>query len=320
MAPHGYVLLVLAPALGMLGNVFTHIITSRLNRGRSQIKCMAWGFVLGLICVLIFVFAVSFRQKVNLDFLSYIVLDIVAYVSLAYGYFHFVNINIASLRVRILQEIIDSACGLSQEDILERYDARQILDIRIKRFVSSNQLIEKQGFYFTGENRSFLALFWFFEILKFVFLGRGNRLLNAAGQKPMSFGDFVHLLWQNQFIRFLFIGGINTIFGYSTYALLVIVGVDYRLALTIGTILAVLFNYYTNGRFVFLNKGKMVLLKFILLNIIMYIFNQALLIAFVNSGIGKLISQAVIIPIIIVTSFIINKTWVFCKKADAQES
>ena len=97
-------------------------------------------------------------------------------------------------------------------------------------------------------------------------------------------------------------------------------GVDYKIALTISTVLAVLFNYYTNGRFVFLNKGKMVLLKFIFSNIMMYILNQTLLITSVNMGIGKLISQAVIVPIIILVSFIVNKIWVFYKKADFQES
>lgn len=243
MKLQGYELLVLAPIFGMMGNVFAHVIASRFNQGRSQMKCILCGFSFGLIFMLFLPFLVHSRQKINLDFISYLSLDIIAYASLAYGYFHFVNINVASLRIRILQEIADSPKELSEEDILCRYNAKQILDNRIERLISSNQLIEKQGYYFLGKNRTFLILFWFFEILKCVILGRGNRLLNVTGQESMSVGSFISLLWQSQFCRFLFIGVINTIFGYCAYTFLVILGIDYRLALTISTVLAVLFNY-----------------------------------------------------------------------------
>jgi putative flippase GtrA len=256
---------------------------------------------------------VYFSQKNSLDFFAYCLLGCISYVALAYSYFHFVNANIASLRIRILQEIIDSSGGLTEEGVLHCYNAEQILDNRIQRLVNSNQLVEKQGVYYLGPNRTFLKLFWFFEALKFVFLGRGNRLLSVNNQQLMSLGSLARVLWQEQFFRFLCIGVINTVFGYCTYASLVILGVDYKISLTISTTLAVLFNYNTNGRFVFRNSGKKVLLKFILLNVIIYVFNQAFLITLVSFGMGKLVSQAVIIPVIIIITFLINKRWVFFK-------
>jgi len=309
-----YPLLVLVPLFGMLGNVFAHIIISRVNRGRGQIKCLVLGYILGLICGLFLALGAYSRKNVTTDFIAYLFLDFIAYSALSFGYFHFVNINIASLRIRILQEIIDSPQGLSKEAILRSYNAEQILDNRIERLINSNQLIEKQGSYFIGGNRNFLILFWFFETLKLTFIGRGNRLLNVTDNDAVSFGQLISFFWKLQFCRFLLIGAINTIFGYGAYTFLVILGIDYRVALTIATVLAVLFNYYTNGSFVFRNKGRKVLLKFILSNVAMYIFNQALLITFVNLGIGKLISQALIIPVIIIISFVINKKWVFDRR------
>lgn len=308
-----YALLVLAPILGMLINVLVHVIVSRFNQGRSQMKCLISGFIFGLICVVAVSLIAHCKQINNLDFTAYLLSGCIAYSALAYIYFHFININIASLRVRILQEIINSKEGLTQEGILSHYNAEQMLDNRIDRLVASNQLVEKQGIYYLGSNRIFLILFWFFEVLKFIFLGRGNRLLSAVDRQPISFSSLVKVFWKNQFFRFLCIGVVNTIFGYCAYAFLVILGIDYRIALTISTILAVLFNYYTNGRFVFRNSGKSVLLKFILLNVIMYIFNQLLLITLVSLGIGKLVAQAMIIPIIIIMIFVINKKWVFFK-------
>ena len=308
-----YALLVWAPFFAMAGNILVHIIVSRFNQGRSQIKCLILGFVCGLIYLISLFLAAYYQQAKDLDFFAYLLLDCIAYAAFSYGYFHFININIASLRIRILQEVIDSPGGLTEGGILSRYNVDQMLDNRVARLVNSNQLVDKQGVYFLGPNRTFLILFWFFEALKFVFLGRGNRLISTASQDPISLATFVRLLWQNQFFRFLCVGVINTIFGYCAYAFLVILGIDYRVSLTMSTTLAVLFNYYTNGRLVFRNSGRKVLFKFILLNVIIYIFNQALLIALVSFGMGKLVSQAIIIPVVIVITFMINKKWVFFK-------
>lgn len=309
-----YALLVLAPFFGMIANILAHVVVSRFNLGRGQIKCLIAGFVFGLICTVIIFLTVYLKQPNDLDFIAYLLLGCISYSALAYVYFHFININIASLRIRILQEIIDSPDGLTQEGILSGYNVEQMLDNRIDRLVASNQLVEKEGIYRLGCNRTFLILFWFFEVWKFIFLGRGNRLLSAIDRQPVSFSSLIKVFWENQFFRFLCIGAVNTIFGYCAYAFLVILGIDYRVALTISTILAVLFNYYTNGRFVFLNSGKSVLLKFILLNVTMYILNQILLITLVSLGMGKLVAQAVIIPVIIIITFVINKKWVFFKR------
>jgi len=306
-------LLALVPVLGMMINILAHLIVSRFSQGRGQIKCLILGFVFGLMGVVILPLAACYGQINDLDFAAYLLSGCIAYSALAYVYFHFININIASLRIRILQEVIDCPSGLTQEGILSYYNVEQMLDNRIDRLVSSNQLVEKQGIYYLGLNHIFLRLFWFFEALKFIFLGRGNRLLSAADQQPLSLGLFFKILWQNQFFRFLCIGVINTVFGYCAYAFLVILGIDYRVALTLSTTAAVLFNYFTNGRFVFRNSGKKVLLKFILLNVITYLFNQVFLISLVSLGMGKLAAQALIVPVVIIITFLINKKWVFFK-------
>jgi len=173
----GYPILVLAPVLAMLANVFTHVAASRLNRGQNQIKCVLYGFLSGLAGLLFLAAVVSSADNSGPDFLGFILTDLISYTAFAYGYFHFVNINVASLRIRILQEIIYSPGGLSEEDVLSRYNSGHILENRIKRLLASGQLIEKEGCYYLGENRTFLRLFWLFEILKHAVLGHGNRFL-----------------------------------------------------------------------------------------------------------------------------------------------
>lgn len=52
-------------------------------------------------------------------------------------------------------------------------------------------------------------------------------------------------------LRFLIIGGINTLFGYSCYAGLLFLGFHYAWAALFGTILGVLFNFVNTSKFVF---------------------------------------------------------------------
>lgn len=53
------------------------------------------------------------------------------------------------------------------------------------------------------------------------------------------------------FIRYLLVGGLNTAFGYSVFALLVFVGLHYSIALFFATAAGVFFNFKTFGSLVF---------------------------------------------------------------------
>ena len=55
-------------------------------------------------------------------------------------------------------------------------------------------------------------------------------------------------------IRFLVVGGINTVFGYSLYALLIFIGLHYSIAVLLAQICGIAFNFNTTGRIVFHNK------------------------------------------------------------------
>ena len=52
-------------------------------------------------------------------------------------------------------------------------------------------------------------------------------------------------------IRFLGVGVLNTVFGYSVYAALIFAGLSYLIALFLSTIAGVVFNYFSFGRIVF---------------------------------------------------------------------
>lgn len=90
--------------------------------------------------------------------------------------------------------------------------------------------------------------------------------------------DLFHKYVQNKFIRFLFVGGLNTLFGYSVYCLMIWIGLSFVWATVVQQVLGVLFNFMTTGSLVFENSDKRLLFKFILSYIVTY---------FINIGVNK---------------------------------
>ena len=54
-----------------------------------------------------------------------------------------------------------------------------------------------------------------------------------------------------RFIKFIFVGVLNTIVGYGTYALFLWLGVHYLVASTLSTIIGVMFSYLLNKKITF---------------------------------------------------------------------
>jgi putative flippase GtrA len=54
-----------------------------------------------------------------------------------------------------------------------------------------------------------------------------------------------------RFIRFLLVGGLNTVFGFAAYSSLIMLGAPTWAALVLGHTAGILFNFFTVGRLVF---------------------------------------------------------------------
>lgn len=74
-----------------------------------------------------------------------------------------------------------------------------------------------------------------------------------------------------KFVKFLFVGGINTLFGYFAFAFFTFIGLHYVLATFFGTIAGILFNFKTTGSIVFKNKDNSLLTKFFIVYGFMYL-------------------------------------------------
>jgi len=116
---------------------------------------------------------------------------------------------------------------------------------------------------------------------------------------------------QQQWMKFILIGGLNTLFGYSCYALFIYIGMRYPLALLLSTCIGVLFNFKTIGRFVFARTNNNYFLKFVTVYGGIYFFNM-ILIKFLESFTNNfyLAGLVAMVPAAII-AFILNKFIVF---------
>ncbi len=115
----------------------------------------------------------------------------------------------------------------------------------------------------------------------------------------------------NKFIRFLFVGGLNTIFGYLMFALFIFLDFHYSIAVLLSTILGVLFNFKTTGRFVFGNQDNILLFKFVGVYVLIYILNTSALKVFNLYRLNMYVAGLIVLLPMAMIAFVLNKKFVF---------
>lgn len=123
--------------------------------------------------------------------------------------------------------------------------------------------------------------------------------------------NLFYRFWNNQFFRFLFIGGMNTLFGYSLFSILVFFKIHYSLALFIATIIGVIFNFKTVGVIVFKNGQNSKIFRFIMVYIVLYILNLAIVASLKMMDMNIYAAGAVALMPVAVTGYFLNRLFVF---------
>src|SRR5713101_924545 len=119
-----------------------------------------------------------------------------------------------------------------------------------------------------------------------------------------------------QFRRFLMVGIVNAMFGYSIFAMFVWLGVPASVALLLATILGVLFNSVTTGHFVFNGVGRGRRVRFFAAYGTVYLTNLAILEVIRAGGIGAVAAQGAALTVVVPLSFLILKWFVFKSNGD----
>jgi putative flippase GtrA len=121
----------------------------------------------------------------------------------------------------------------------------------------------------------------------------------------------MNLITNNSFIRFLLVGIVNTLVGYSIFLMLSFTGLSYPLLILFSTILGVVFNFKTVSKFVFMTSNSKLIISFFSVYVIIYLLNILGIKIFLSFGVNLLFSQALLVLPLACISYVLNKMFVF---------
>lgn len=116
--------------------------------------------------------------------------------------------------------------------------------------------------------------------------------------------------------RFIIAGFVNTFFTYTMFFLFIEIGLNYVVAVTISTILGILFNFLNFKLFVYkkYNVQNYGLFKFFISYLIQYILNLIGITFLAYLGISYQLAGALMILPLAAFIFIINRVYIFKKE------
>lgn len=171
MHPCARPLLVLSPVLGLGVSCVSHVILSRLRVGRAPYEPLVNGFLTGFAAMIVMT-AIALRDLAvpATDAAALTVLNGLIYSALGWCYFHFVNLGIASLRIRVLEEIAEAGSVLPVDVLRRRYDDTRMAETRIQRLLAGGHLVVRGERFHSGASR-FLLTARMFEVLRRLIIG-----------------------------------------------------------------------------------------------------------------------------------------------------
>ncbi len=122
-----------------------------------------------------------------------------------------------------------------------------------------------------------------------------------------------------KFIKYIMVGIINTVFGYSVYSLLIFIDLHYSVASLLATLVGVLFNFKTIGSIVFKANDNSLIIKFIAVYSFTYFVNLVGLKIFNSFQINLYLAGFLLLIICTPISYYLNNQFVFHKMMNAEK-
>lgn len=114
-----------------------------------------------------------------------------------------------------------------------------------------------------------------------------------------------------RFLRFIAVGGLNTIFGYSVYGLGILAGLAPEWALLVAFVVGVAFNFMTTARLVFRQFRIGILPRFLAVYGAVYAANVLALKSVISMGLSPLSAQLILQPLTAVLIYVLFRQFVF---------
>ena len=118
----------------------------------------------------------------------------------------------------------------------------------------------------------------------------------------------------DKFKKFVFVGTINTLFGYALFSFFIYIKFDYKIALFLSYIFGITFNFFSFKSFVFkITFNFYILVKFLLAYIFTYSVNVYLIKLLFSFLSNYYLSQLLVLPLTIMITWVSLNYWAFKK-------
>ena len=112
-------------------------------------------------------------------------------------------------------------------------------------------------------------------------------------------------------VKYLAVGVLNTVFGYSLYALFIYLGIHYSVAVLQSTVLGVLFNFKTIGSLVFRSRNNALIFRFVAVYGLTYLLNVEGLKLMNSFAVNLYLAGFLMLIPLTVLSFVLHNRFVF---------
>lgn len=142
--------LTLAPVLGLTVNIAAQIVISRLPLSIGHVRRQFLSFSCGLTVTALLLWHMLRAVDLSLwDEAGYLTLHLLSYAMAGFIFFNIINLNISSLRIRMLKEYLRTyPQPLPSRILREKYHTGGMLDARLERLARGGQLIQRDGRYY----------------------------------------------------------------------------------------------------------------------------------------------------------------------------
>ena len=137
--------------------------------------------------------------------------------------------------------------------------------------------------------------------------------VNAGRAKNASLRTRLHR-WIHV-LRFLVVGGVNTLFGYCLFAFLIWIRLLPEIALALSTVIGVMFNFVSYGKLVYNHLNRNSVPRYVALYVIYYGINALLLRLFLDTlHLSVYLTQMMLIPFMALGMFFALPYFVFRRR------
>ncbi len=119
----------------------------------------------------------------------------------------------------------------------------------------------------------------------------------------------------HKFVKYILVGVVNTIFGYSLFALFIYLGMHYSLAVLFSTLMGIIFNFKTTGSLVFNSNNNALIYKFFVVYAITYGLNVMGLNLLIKFDFNTYLAGMLMLVPTTIISFLLNSEVVFREKS-----